>query len=100
MTLQYDNQQTIRVVNADIALLPTKLRHIDIHNRWLRREAVAPRIRVVYTTYFNRQLDRRRLWLTMVLTVTAHKHVPFTKQLEIGLVDIKGEMDRRRRVEE
>ena len=31
-----DNKQTIRLVTAEIALLQTKLRYIDIHNHWLR----------------------------------------------------------------
>ena len=39
INIMCDNQQTIRLVNADIALLNTKLRHVDIHNHWLRQEA-------------------------------------------------------------
>ena len=31
-----DNQQTIRLVTADIPRLHTALRHIDIHNTWAR----------------------------------------------------------------
>jgi hypothetical protein len=33
-----DNQQTIRLVVATNARINTKLRHIDIHNMWLRQE--------------------------------------------------------------
>jgi hypothetical protein len=40
ITIQCGNQQTIRLINADIALLQTKLRHVDIHNHWLRQEAI------------------------------------------------------------
>jgi len=47
--IQCDNKQTIRLVNADIVLLQTKLRYIDIHNHWLRQEVLTGRIRVVYT---------------------------------------------------
>ena len=36
ITIQCDNLQTIRLINSDIALLQTKLRHVDIHNHWLR----------------------------------------------------------------
>src|SRR5699024_6050287 len=36
--LQCDNQQTIKAVNKEIGLLQTKLRHVDIHNHWLRQE--------------------------------------------------------------
>ena len=39
-----DNQQTIRLVTAEIARLQTKLRHVDIHNHWLRQEVRDGRI--------------------------------------------------------
>ena len=32
-----NNSQTIRLVNAEIATLTTKLKHVDIHNHCLRR---------------------------------------------------------------
>ena len=31
-----DNQQTIRLVNSEMARLQTRLRHVDIHNHWVR----------------------------------------------------------------
>ena len=43
-----DNQQTIRLVNADVAVLQTKLRHVDIHNHWLRQCAARKQIKVDY----------------------------------------------------
>ena len=46
--IQCDNYQTIRLVNEEIARLQTKLRHVDIHNHWLRQEASKGRINVVY----------------------------------------------------
>ena len=33
-----DNQQTIRLITTDISRLHTTLRHIDIHNVWVRQE--------------------------------------------------------------
>ena len=47
--LQCDNTQTIRLINAEIALLRTLLRHIDIHHHWLRQEAIEGRVKVEYT---------------------------------------------------
>ena len=47
--IQCDNTQTIRLVNEEIARLQTKLRHVDIHNHWLRQEVVLKRINVVHT---------------------------------------------------
>ena len=33
-----DNHQMIHLVTEEIACLQTKLRHVDIHNHWLRQE--------------------------------------------------------------
>src|SRR5204863_6375494 len=33
--IEYDNKQTIHLVTEEIAVLQTKLRHVDIHNHWL-----------------------------------------------------------------
>jgi hypothetical protein len=45
----YDNIQTIQLVNAEIATLQTKLRHVDIHNHWLREVEAQGQIKVNYT---------------------------------------------------
>ncbi|KAM4058130.1 polyprotein [Hirsutella rhossiliensis] len=47
--IQCDNNQTIRLVNAEIAALKTKLRHVNIHNHWLRQEVANGTIEVTYT---------------------------------------------------
>jgi len=44
-----DNTQTINLVTAEIATLRTKLRHVDIHNHWLRQEVQGGKIQVKYT---------------------------------------------------
>jgi hypothetical protein len=49
VTIQCDNQQTIRLVKEELIKLRTKLRHVDIHNHWLRQEITQGRIDVVYT---------------------------------------------------
>ena len=48
VTIQCDNKQTIRLVNEEISRLHTKLRHVDIHNHWIRQEVTEGRIRVEY----------------------------------------------------
>ena len=35
-TLLCDNMQTVRLLRQDIPKLNTKLRHIDVHQHWLR----------------------------------------------------------------
>jgi hypothetical protein len=44
LVIQYDNRQTIRLVYEELAKLQTKLRHVDIHNHWLRQEYTSGRI--------------------------------------------------------
>jgi hypothetical protein len=47
--IECDNTQTIRLVTAEIATLKTSLRHVDIHNHWLRQEVQNGKITVCYT---------------------------------------------------
>ena len=47
--IECDNKQTIRLVTEEIAVLQTKLRHVDIHNHWLRQEVQNRMISVEYT---------------------------------------------------
>jgi hypothetical protein len=52
-----DNSQTIRLVNAEIATLTTKLKHVDIHNHWLRERAHREEISVAYVSTENQLAD-------------------------------------------
>jgi hypothetical protein len=47
--IECDNKQTIRLVTEEFATLQTKLRHVDIHNHWLRQEVQNRTISVEYT---------------------------------------------------
>ena len=49
LRIQCDNQQTIRLVEAEVAQLKTKLKHVDIHNHWLRQEVENGTLRIIYT---------------------------------------------------
>ncbi|RKK11109.1 hypothetical protein BFJ65_g15101 [Fusarium oxysporum f. sp. cepae] len=77
-----DNTQTINLVTAEIATLKTKLRHVDIHNHWLRQEVQGGRIQVKYT----KSTDMIADGLTKALP--AGKWNRFLYQL--GLEDIQG----------
>jgi hypothetical protein len=48
ITIHCDNMQTIGLVNKEISKLQTKLRHVDIHNHWLRQEISSGKITVEY----------------------------------------------------
>jgi hypothetical protein len=78
--IQCDNIQTIRLVNEEITRLQTKLRHVDIHNHWLRQEVSQGRINVEYTESQNMIADG----LTKALP--AEQFLRFRGQL--GLVDV------------
>jgi hypothetical protein len=87
INIQCDNRQTIRLVEADIALLQTKLRHVDIHNHWLRQEAAQKRIKVSYTPTDAMMADG------LTKSLHAKQHQRFIQQ--IGLVDIKDQLAER-----
>ena len=86
--IECDNKQTIRLVNEEITRLQTKLRHVDIHNHWLRQEAQGGRIAVDYTP------TKRMIanGLTKALPRTEFKD--FLKQ--VNLTDISPRITERR----
>jgi len=48
LTIWCDNKQTIRLVNEEMMRIQTALRHIDIHNCWVRQEAKKGSFEVKY----------------------------------------------------
>jgi hypothetical protein len=85
--IQCDNQQTIRLVTSEIAQLKTQLRHVDIHNHWLRQEVTNGTIQVVYTPTDSMMADG----LTKALQ--GGRFEAFVTQL--GLVDIVEQLEGR-----
>ena len=81
ITIQCDNKQTIRLVTEEISKLQTKLRHVDIHNHWLRQEISSGKITVVYVQSAEMIADG----FTKVLPV--NKWDNFLRQT--GLVEVK-----------
>jgi hypothetical protein len=85
--IQCDNLQTIRLIHQDINRLQTKLRHVDIHNHWLRQEAQRNRITVDYISTEEMIADG----LTKVLVGPA-----FQRSVEqLGLIDITDRLGQR-----
>lgn len=85
--IECDNQQTIKLVTAEIALLKTKLRHVDIHNHWLRQEISAERITVDYTPSAKMVADG----LTKALPTGS-----WSKFLTLlGMVDVQAQQEQR-----
>jgi len=80
-----DNIQTIRLLADNHPLLSTKLRHVDIHQHWLRQEVQANRISIQWVSTNEMPADG----LTKPLTKQKQQH--FINLL--GLVDIRSKID-------
>ena len=81
LTVHCDNLQTIRLLTKENQKLATKLRHVDIHQHWLRQEVQAGRIRVNWLPTNEMPADG----LTKALP--RQRHEQFIKQL--NLTDIR-----------
>lgn len=46
VTLECDNQQTIRLLRSDSPRLATKLKHVEISNLWLKQEVQAGKLHI------------------------------------------------------
>ena len=75
-----DNRQTIRLLTQDGQKLETKLRHIDIHQLWLRQEVQAGRIRISWIPTSDMPADG------FTKALSRQRHERFIKQL--NLIDI------------
>jgi hypothetical protein len=75
-----DNQQTVGIVTKKQEKLHTKLKHVDIHQNWVRQEVAASRINVQWQGTSQMPADG----LTKILPKQQHAH--FVRQL--GLVNI------------
>ena len=79
--VECDNQQTIRLVTSDLPTLATRLRHVDIHNHWLRSVADQGVIEVVYTESAKMMADG----LTKALT---YQQLQRSRE-QLGMYDIQ-----------
>lgn len=85
--LQCDNQQTIKAINKEVGLLQTKLRHVNIHNHWLRQEVQRRHISVEYVPSSEMMADG----LTKALPAQQLK----ASAERLGLVDITQQLEQR-----
>ena len=81
LTVNYDNIQTVGLMIKDLPKLVTKLKHIDIHQHWLRQEVANGNINIEWVSTNNMVANG----LTKALP--SQKHAEFMKQL--NLVDIQ-----------
>ena len=81
MTIYYDNQQILRLLQIDAPKLITKLKHIDIHSHWLRQEVQKGIILLKYKESSLIMADR------FTKELPKQKHKTFIHQLH--LISIK-----------
>jgi hypothetical protein len=80
-----DNQQTVSIVTKASEQLQTKLKHVDIHQLWLRQAVDRGEVNVQWTSTANMPADG------FTKALFKQKHIEFTRQL--GLEDIAGRIN-------
>jgi Reverse transcriptase (RNA-dependent DNA polymerase) len=85
LSIACDNLQTIGILEKDSLKLTTKLRHVDIHQHWLRQEVEAGRISIRWIPTAEMPADG------LTKPLSAQKHEAFVKQL--NLVDIQEKLN-------
>jgi hypothetical protein len=75
-----DNQQTVGIVTKASERLQTKLKHVDIHQLWLRQAVERGEIHIQWTSTAKMPADG------FTKALPKQKHIEFTRQL--GLEDI------------
>lgn len=85
--LHCDNRQTIRLVCEDSQRLDTKLRHVDVHNHWLRQEVKEHRIKPLWTPTAKMVADG------LTKTLPKGKHAEFVSAL--GLSEVPAALQHR-----
>jgi hypothetical protein len=81
LVIDCDNTQTLRLIKEDTAKLITKLRHVDIHQHWLRQEYAMKRV------LFQWKAMKEMITDGLTKALPKQKFENFIKM--IGMVDIK-----------
>ena len=76
-TLNCDNQQTICLLVKKSPQLNTRLRHVDIHNHWLRQEVQEQRLKIDWICTADMPADG------FTKALPRQKHEEFIKQLRL-----------------
>jgi hypothetical protein len=78
--IRCDNRQTLRVLKKEMLKLDTKLKHVDIHEHWLRQKIQTNRINVNWCSTTKMSAN------DFIKMLSRQKHEEFLKQLH--LIDI------------
>ena len=83
-TIWCDNQQTVGIATKSQDRLHTKVKHVDIHQLWIRQEVAAGRLDVVWVPTDKMLADG------LTKTLPRQKFKEFVRQL--GLIDISSRL--------
>jgi hypothetical protein len=92
LIIDCDNTQTLRLIKEDTAKLITKLRHVDIHQHWLRQESA------MKCVIFRWKATKEMLADGLTKALPKQRFRNFVDM--IGMVDIRERLDMERRMEE
>ena len=84
-TILCDNQQTVGIVTKKEDRLNTKVKHVDIHQLWVRQEVLAGRLHVSWVPTNDMPADG------LTKTLPRQKFEQFVRQC--GLVDVKQQIN-------
>jgi hypothetical protein len=88
LVIECDNSQTLRLVTEESMTLTTKLRHVDIHNHWLRQEHAERRVVFQWTATKSMMADG----LTKALP--RQRHEEFTRLIRLDDVTERLQQER------
>jgi len=91
LVIECDNRQTLRLVTEESMKLSTKLRHVDIHNHWLRQENAEQRV------LFEWKPTRDMIADGLTKALPRQRHEMFMKM--ISLEDISARIQNEKRME-
>ena len=84
-TLWCDNQQTVRIAAQQDDKLITKLKHVDVHQSWVRQEVQGGRLNIKWVDTNTMPADG------MTKILGRQRHAEFLRQLH--LIDISARLD-------
>jgi hypothetical protein len=70
-----DNKQTIDLLTRERSIFQTKLRHVDIHQLWIRQEVQAKRLRIEWLNSSDLPADG------LTKPLSRQKHEIFVRQM-------------------
>jgi hypothetical protein len=89
LVIECDNLQTLRLVTEESMKLSTKLRHVDIHNHWLRQEHAERRVQFRWTPTKDMIADG----LTKALS--RQRHEEFMRMISLEDISVRIQNEKR-----